>query len=144
MIGPDLIQSRTSHNIQYSISCSLSVSLCLSLFSLHSAHLPSSPHHPSPPLERTEKRGQEINTEARAEAIHIPIFKSALSIFSHSLIVFLFLRGVGIKAGFGGNQTGLSRKKRATFNGGRAGRRAHTPNNCSGTFTMQPSLPGPE
>lgn len=139
MIGPDLIQSRTSHNIQYSISCSLSVSP-------YSLFIPRTP--PPPPFSTTredwrEKRGQEINTEARAEAIHIPIFKSALSIFSHSLIVFLFLRGVGIKAGFGGNQTGLSRKNgRQTFNGGRTGRRAHTPNNCTSTFTMQPSLPG--
>ncbi len=58
-------------------------------------------------LER-EKEGKRLILRLKLSNSYSN-WKSMLSIFSHSFIVLLFLRGIRIKAGFNRNQTGLSR-----------------------------------
>lgn len=98
MIGPDLIQRRTSHSIQYSISCSP----CLCLFSACSS---PAPLHSKRTGER--KEGKRLIPRLERSNSYSNL-KSVLSIFSHCLIV---PPSAGIKAGFGGYETGLSRNQ---------------------------------
>lgn len=90
LIGPDLIQNRTSHNIRYSISCFLSLSPIF---------FPS--YH-----KRTRERREAKRLMLRLEQSNsYSNWKSILSIFSHSFIVLLPERHLNQRR----TQTGLSR-----------------------------------